>query len=105
MTPNKKHHRNHSKRMATVTAIYDQESMVRTPQDVLEILSVADKKTRPQMPRPEGKMVSATLEKTQKSAIIKMMNEGEQRDPEHRRPALVLVDGAERQLAQIQAEA
>ena len=105
MTPNKKHHRNHSKRMATVTAIYDQESVVRTPQDVLEILSVADKKTRPQMPRPEGKMVSATLEKTQKSAIIKMMNEGEQRDPEHRRPALVLVDGAERQLAQIQAEA
>lgn len=105
MMPNKKHQRNHSKRMATVTAIYDQDAMVRTPKDVLEILSVADKKTRRQMPRPVRKTVSATLEKTQKSAITKMMNEGEQRDPEHRRPALVLVDGAERQLAQIQAEA
>ena len=105
MMPNKKHQRNHSKRMATVTAIYDQEAMVRTPEDILEQLSTADQKTRRQMPRPLHKTVSATLKKTQLSAITTMMQAGERRDPEHRRPALVLVDGASLQLAQIEAEA
>ena len=105
MMPNKKHQRNHSKRMATVTAIYDQEAMVRTPKDILEQLSTADQKTRRQVPRPLHKTVSATLKKTQKSAITTMMQAGERRDPEHRRPALVLVDGASLQLAQIEAEA
>ena len=107
--------RNHDRRMAVVTANWEQEPRVRTPQDILRDLT-APKTGRPRriernpsprkdLPRPQNKRVRASIEQDQKARIEEMFAESERRDPAHERKWVVLVDGSESQLAQVRARA
>lgn len=107
--------RNHDRRMAVVTANWEQEPCVRTPQDIVRDLT-APKTGRPRpvarsdsprkdLPRPQNKRVRAGLVQEQKARIHEMFAEAEHRDPTHQRPWVALVDGSESQLAQVRAKA
>ena len=107
--------RNHDRRMAVVTANWEQEPQVRTPQDILRDLT-APRTGRPQrvarsdsprkdLPRPQNKRVRASVEQDQKARIEEMFAESKRRDPSHQRKWVVLVDGSESQLAQVRARA
>ncbi|GLI35884.1 hypothetical protein DAMNIGENAA_33170 [Desulforhabdus amnigena] len=81
------------KRMATVAAVYSVESHKRTPE---MIMGVKPQKT--DRPRAENKRVWASVEKEPEEVIKAMLDEAIRRDPDRKRPWVVLLDGAEKQL-------
>ena len=90
----------HRKRMAQVATIYSIEPWVRTPADILhDLRSVRDAAAR--RPRPVNKRVWASLEAEPKKVIDDAFAEGLRRDPERKRPWVVVVDGNKDQLRQI----
>ena len=99
--------RKHDKRMATVTAVWEQEPHHRTAQDVIDNLRpgpAAERRKRARKqraPRPQNKQLNASIEKPQADAIAEMFDEFDRRDPERRRSAVVLLDGEERQQAAV----
>ena len=108
----------HSKRMATVAAVYTVAPFVRSVEDFLQSLmprQPADKtarsraktraKTRAVRPRPVAKRVWASLERDTGEVIAEAMLEAERHDPERAKRWVVLVDGAERQLDLVEAGA
>jgi len=105
----KKKLRLHDKRMAIVTGVWEQEPHRRTAQDVIDNLRPAsDKKARrrkkarkTKAPRPCGKRLVASVEKSQVAGIEEMFRELDRRDPPRGRRAVVLVDGEERQQTNI----
>ncbi len=101
--------RKHDKRMAVVTAVWDQERHVRTAEEVVDNLrrdrEVSPKKAKTAAPKPRNKRVSATVEENLPSAVAEMFDEAERRDPNHSRTAVVLVDGSDTQTSAIQQEA
>ena len=98
------------KRMAVVTAIWEQEPYVRTPNDVLDRLG-RDARGRARSPRPEraprlqNKRIAASVTASAAHAIASMFDEAERRDPEHQRRIAMIVDGAEHQIQVITDEA
>ncbi len=106
--------RKHDKRMAVVTAVWEQEPHQRSAKDI-----VANLNSRPQSkakrrrkkarkaraPRPQNKRVSASVEKSQAEGIAEMFAEAERRDPEHQRVTVVLIDGEEHQRDEIRRQA
>lgn len=96
--------RRHAKRMAAVTAVWDQTSLTRTAQDIVTELRGDPGLHKVRMPRPEKKRITATVEKSLPVAVAEMFDEVDRRDPEQRRIAGVLVDGSEAQLGAINAE-
>ena len=101
----------HSKRMATVAAVYTVAPFVRSAEDFLQSLmprQPADKtartraknraKNRAVRPRPVAKRVWASLERDTGEVIAEAMLEAERHDPERTKRWVVLVDGAETQL-------
>lgn len=102
----RKKRRKHDKRMAIVTAVYEQERYERSAEQVVAGLSrrKGDESTVPP-PRPQNKVVSASVQKSQRQGIESMFDEAEHRDPGHERQVVVLVDGEERQLQKIKREA
>jgi hypothetical protein len=107
--------RTHDRRMAVVTANWEQASLPRTPQDILRDLTAPAKGRprrvprregpRPSLPRPQNKRVRGSLEQDQKARIAEMFAEAERRDPTRTRRWVVLVDGSESQLAQVRTKA
>lgn len=99
--------RAHDRRMAVVTAIWDQEPCVREAREIVEQLKPPAQRTSPKrtLPRPQNKQVAATVEKDQRTAIGAMFAEAQRRDPEHRRTWVVVIDGAETQSEVVQQEA
>ena len=107
--------RNHDRRMAMVTANWEQVALARTPEDILRDLKSSPKgrprrvarpdTPRRSLPRPQNKRVRASLVHDQKARIAEMFAEAERRDPTHARRWVVLVDGSESQLAQVRATA
>lgn len=105
--------RKHDKRMAVVTAVWQQEPHRRSAKDIIKNLSSRagpsgkrrKKAGRARAPRPQNKRLSASVEKGQGEAIAEMFAEAERRDPEHRREATVLVDGEEHQLNEVRRQA
>ena len=103
----------YSKRMATVAAVYTTAPWVRSPEQFLQDLmppqppaKVGNKPApRPVRPRPMGKRVWASLEREAWEVVADATLEAEHRDPEHVKPWVVLVDGAEMQLAHARAAA
>ena len=103
----------YSKRMATVAAVYTTAPWVRSPEEFLQDLmppqppaQVGNKPApRPVRPRPEAKRVWASLEREAWEVVADATLEAEHRDPEHVRPWVVLVDGAETELANARAAA
>lgn len=97
--------RRHTKRMATVTAVWDQKPLARTAADIITELHGNPEAKKVRMPRPERKRVAATVEKTLLEAVCEMFDEADRRDPEQQRTTGVVIDGNEHQLAVIKAEA
>ena len=107
----------HSKRMATVAAVYSVAPLVRSAEDFLQSLmprQPGDKtkartrtkaKTRAVRPRPVAKRVWASLEREPGEVVAEAMLEAERHDPERVKHWVVLVDGAETQLDLVEAGA
>jgi hypothetical protein len=102
--------RRSDKRMAVVTAVWEQEPHVRTAQDVLTRLrrDPEGRRRRPRSdkaPRPQNKRVAASLTKSHAEGMAEMFDEAERRNPDGKRRTLVLLDGDEKQIDYAQAEA
>lgn len=83
------------KRMATVAAVYSIEPHQRSPERIMQACSKQDRSDRP---RARNKRVWASVEQGPEKVIQAMLDEALQRDPEKKRPWVVLLDGAEKQL-------
>jgi hypothetical protein len=98
----------HDRRMAIVTAVWEQEPMVRTAHDIVDELHRVPKpaaaKGKPRLPRPQNKRVSASVEKGMAASVGEMFDEIDRRDPEKHRPVGVLIDGDEHQQTAILTE-
>jgi hypothetical protein len=103
MAPKKQ--RKHDKRMAIVTANWEQERQPRTAEQVLANLDRQPDAKKPRGPRAQNKRVCASVEKSQAQGISEMFDEIERRDPQRQRTTVVLVDGEEKQLEQVQQQA
>ena len=83
----------HTKRMATVTAIWDQTPSVRTADDIVHKLRGEGEEPVRVMPRPEHKRVAANVDKSLAESVSEMFDEADRRDPKRERTTEVLVDG------------
>jgi hypothetical protein len=84
------------KRMATVATVFTRAPWVRTPQQVIESLFPADRRSRdetPTPPRPENKRVWASLLKGKTAVIQEVAEEMDRRDPSRSLTRLALTDG------------
>jgi hypothetical protein len=103
----KKKLRLHDKRMAIVTAVWEQEPHRRVAKDVIDNLrrdpkAKRRKKSRQhQAPRPQDKRLVASVEKSQAEGVAEMFDELDRRDPSRGRTAVVLLDGEENQQSAI----
>ena len=101
--------RRSDKRMATVTAVWEQERFVRGAEDVLERLGRDPKgrarSPRAVTPRPQNKRLAASVKLAHAASVAKMFDEAQRRNPQGHRDTVVLVDGAEHQLDTVNAEA
>lgn len=97
LSPGEKRQR---KRMATVASVYSTAPYVRQPEDI-----IGEERDPPERPAIANKRVWASVRQDAKTVIESAFTEAHQRDPNHRRTWIVLVDGAEHQLDVIQAAA
>lgn len=97
--------RRHMKRMATVTAIWDQERCPRTADDIVRKLRREDEAPARVLPRPVKKRVTASVERSLAESVKEMFDEADRRDPGRERPTVALVDGNEHQADTIRNEA
>jgi hypothetical protein len=96
--------RAHTKRMATVAAVYTITPWVRTPADIVRELQPAHAVT-PSRPRPEAKRVWASLAQPPAEVIDQAFEEANRRDPQHTKQWVALVDGNPTQLRLLYAAA
>lgn len=95
--------RKHDKRMAVVTAVWEQEPHQRTAKDIIDNLRPGPaakrrKKARKQRAqRPQNKRLNASVVKSQAEGIAEMFDEFDRRDPGRSRTAIILLDGEEHQ--------
>jgi hypothetical protein len=102
----------HDRRMALVTAVWEQEPHRRSARDILDNLRPASdvkarrrkKARRARAPSPFGKRLVASVEKNQTEGIAEMFDELDRRDPERTRKAIVLIDGEAHQIGAIVTE-
>jgi len=94
----------HRKRMAEVGAVYDCAPVVRTPEDVLARAEDGGGRRR-KRPKARGKWLTASVVDDARTVVAKLFDEAQRRDPQQRRPWVVLVDGHSHQLDCIHAEA
>lgn len=95
------------KRMATVAGIYHIDRHVRSPPTVAQQFAPLRlvPRHRPAAPKPVGKKLWASLEKSMKTVIATGLAEGQRRDPMHQADWVVLVDGDLTQIADIEQAA
>jgi hypothetical protein len=94
------------KRMATLACVYDTEPAVRRPHDVIAPPGGrhGDREVRPG-PKAKNKWLTGSVADDPATVISRAFDQAESRDTGHRRPWVVLVDGAVHQLELIQGEA
>jgi hypothetical protein len=102
--------RRSDKRMAVVTAVWEQEPHRRTAHDVLDRLrrDPEGRRQRPRSdkaPRPQNKRVAASVTKSHAEGVAEMFDEAERRNPDGKRRYVALVDGDEKQIECIEAQA
>jgi hypothetical protein len=96
--------KNGRKRMAMLGAVYDAEPAVRTAADVIAPAGQTGRERAPG-PKAAGKWLCGSVTDNTQTVISAVFDQAEQRDPDHRRTWIVLVDGARPQIEQIQTEA
>jgi hypothetical protein len=91
--------RSHDKRMAAVAAVWQQEPLQRTADDIVAELqrTPASKVSKPKLPRPQNKRVWASVERSVSTSVGEMFDEFDRRDPDRTQAATVLVDGEQNQ--------
>jgi len=97
LSPGQKRQR---KRMATVASVYSVPRFERRPEDI-----IGDPRNPPSRPAIRNKRVWADIRQAAKTVISSAFEEAAQRDPDHQRDWVVLVDGEERQLDYVKAAA
>jgi hypothetical protein len=105
--------RQHDKRMAIVTANWEQEPQLRTADDVVRELGRKPTKRRRRRRksgknrpgRPQNKRVSASVIKSQAQGIAEMLDDADRRDPKRERELVTLIDGEEHQQTNLLDEA
>jgi hypothetical protein len=99
--------KSHRKRMAAVAGIYHIERHLRSPQRVAQQFAPLRlvPQNRPAVPKPVGKKLWASLEKSMHTVIATGFAEGQRRDPTHQAEWVVLVDGDLTQLDEIEQAA
>jgi hypothetical protein len=88
------------KRMATVAAVYSVERTVRGAESIRGIKAEQDPSPKP---RARNKRVWARVQRAPQAVTEELFAEALRRDPERRRPWVMVVDGHEGQLEPIQA--
>jgi len=98
--------RRHDKRMAIVTAVWEQERQPRKAEDIVASLRRGPRRAtaKKKPPRPQRKRVAASVQKSQMQGIAEMFDEMKRRNPDGARENVVLVDGDEHQLDAVQAQ-
>ena len=89
------------KRMATVAAVYAVAPHVRTPAQMLAVLSreeAAAPNQPARRPRPQHKRVWASVAQEPRAVLAEAFREATERDPQHERRWVAVVDGNKRQL-------
>jgi hypothetical protein len=102
--------RRSDKRMAVVTAVWEQEPHVRTAHEVIERLrrDPAGRRRRPRSakaPKPQNKRVAASVTLSLAEGVAQMFDEAQRRNPDGIRRDVVLIDGDEKQIEYVEAEA
>lgn len=102
--------RRSDKRMAVVTGVWEQEPHPRAAREVIERLrgDPQGRRRRPRSrkaPRPQNKRVAASVTKSLAEGIAEMFDEAQRRNADGQRPNVVLVDGDEKQIEHVEAEA
>lgn len=97
--------RRHTKRMAIVTAVWDQMPCVRTADDIVRKLRGDEEDAAEVLPRPANKRIAASVEMSLAEGVAEMFDEADRRDPGRERPTVVLVDGNEHQIGVVESEA
>lgn len=85
-----------AKRMATVAAVYTTDTFVRTAEDLVADDGCTIEKAK--RPRPEGKRVWASIEKSPEQVIAEAFDEACHRDPNRKKQWVALVDGNNAQI-------
>ncbi|GAA3378648.1 hypothetical protein GCM10020367_59010 [Streptomyces sannanensis] len=97
--------------MATLGAVYDAEPAPRTVDDIIAGPDQQDDAVhgtaleRRQGPKARSKWLCGSVNDTAAQVVAAVFDQAEHRDPGHRRPWVVLVDGAHHQIDLIKAEA
>jgi len=96
--------RSHDRRMAVVTAAWEQEAFVRTADDIVSELQRAPqssssrpKENKKRLPKPQNKRLSASVTKSLTEGVGDLFDELDRRDPTRARETVILVDGDENQ--------
>lgn len=97
--------KNDKKRMAEVAAIWWQEPVSRTPEDIVGEVGGSKPVNPPRLPVPVGKRVWASVTYPTKTVIRDLFDEAERRDPQHRHTWVAAVDGNEDQRQAFKREA
>jgi hypothetical protein len=90
-----------AKRMAQVASIYYIDRFIRNPQEVFNEYS--RRKANIQRPRPVAKRLWASVEKDAAEIIETLVMEAKRREPTQKKEWVVLVDGQDYQIEQIEA--
>jgi hypothetical protein len=96
LSPGEKRHR---KRMATVLSVYEVEPHPRTAEQVLERQQTAQES--PPRPKPQQKRTWAGVVKSQKDMVEEAFLEAIRRDPDQQMKWVVLIDGNEDLIRQV----
>ena len=96
LSPDEKRHR---KRMATVLSVYEVEPHFRTAEHVLESQKTSQKPR--QRPKPQQKRTWAGVVKSQKAMVEEAFLEAIRRDPDQQMKWVVLIDGNEDLIRQV----
>jgi hypothetical protein len=91
-----------AKRMATVAAIYTVDLHVRTPE---EVATPPKREERKPAPRPVGKRVWASLERSMAQVITEMFDEAFRQDPQGEKIWVCLTDGNPTQIRLVKERA
>ncbi|MES0446695.1 MAG: ISKra4 family transposase, partial [Desulfobacterales bacterium] len=92
--------KNNQKRMSTVAAIYSVAPYVRTAEQIMPLdKNNNSQKIKADRPKPYNKRVFASLVQKPFYVLGEMFAEAFRRDPDQKRPWVLLVDGGEHQLA------
>jgi hypothetical protein len=91
-------------RMAVVTAVYDAAPAVRDPADIMPA-DASERAERRPGPKAVNRELDASITDSTAPMTARLFDRAEQRDPQHQRRWIVLVDGNNHQIDRIHAEA